>query len=61
VTSAAGSLARRNAAAGSSGAAPFHHLRCIHGGYLKVIGRAPDDLRWFVNGEPWEGPRSAIS
>jgi hypothetical protein len=34
----------------------FHHLRCIHGGTLRVVGRAPDDLRWFLNGEPWAGP-----
>jgi hypothetical protein len=35
----------------------FHHLRCVHGGHLKVVGRAPDGLRWFLNGEPWDGPR----
>ena len=35
----------------------FHHLRCIHGGWLRVHGRAPDGLRWFLGGEPWEGPR----
>jgi hypothetical protein len=34
----------------------YHHLRCIHGGYLKVEGRAPD-LRWFLGGIAWEGPR----
>jgi len=38
------------------GLCAFHHLRCIHGGYLRVIGRAPDALRWFLNGEPWAGP-----
>ncbi len=37
---------------------PFHHLRCIHGGYLKVVGSAPDGLRWFLLGEPWDGPAS---
>jgi hypothetical protein len=35
---------------------PFHHLFCIHGGYLKVVGRAPDGLRWFLLGKPWSGP-----
>ncbi len=35
---------------------PFHHLFCIHRGYLKVVGRAPDGLRWFLLGVPWNGP-----
>ncbi|HEX9243770.1 MAG TPA: HNH endonuclease signature motif containing protein [Anaeromyxobacter sp.] len=39
------------------GVCEFHHLRCIHGGWLRVVGRAPDELRWFLGGEPWEGPR----
>jgi hypothetical protein len=39
------------------GLCAFHHLRCIHGGWLRVLGRAPDELRWFLRGEPWEGPR----
>ena len=33
----------------------FHHLRCIHGGYLRVFGRAPDGLTWFLGGNPWTG------
>jgi hypothetical protein len=33
----------------------FHHLRCIHGGYLRVVGTAPDRLRWFLNGQEWTG------
>jgi hypothetical protein len=37
----------------------FHHLRCIHGGFLRVVGRAPAALRWFLNGAPWTGPRVA--
>jgi hypothetical protein len=41
------------------GVCDFHHLRCIHGGMLRVVGRAPDELRWFLAGEPWEGPRPA--
>jgi hypothetical protein len=35
----------------------FHHLRCVHGGFLAVTGRAPDGLRWFLGGVAWEGPR----
>ena len=34
----------------------FHHLRCIHGGYLRVVGRAPDALAWFLGGKIWRGP-----
>jgi len=42
------------------GLCAFHHLRCIHGGgTLRVVGRAPDDLRWFLDGEPWDGPGAA--
>jgi len=37
-------------------ACPFHHLRCIHGGYLRVFGGAPDALTWFLGGEVWRGP-----
>lgn len=33
----------------------FHHLRCIHGGFLRVFGRAPDALTWLLNGEVWTG------
>jgi hypothetical protein len=33
----------------------FHHLRCIHGGYLRVTGRAPDELTWWLDGKPWTG------
>jgi len=42
------------------GLCAFHHLRCIHGGWLRVVGKAPDELRWFLNGEPWEGPKPAV-
>jgi hypothetical protein len=35
---------------------PFHHLRCVHGGHLRVVGRAPDELSWFLVGRPWMGP-----
>jgi hypothetical protein len=34
----------------------FHHLRCIHGGTLRVFGRAPDALTWFLCGKVWRGP-----
>jgi hypothetical protein len=34
----------------------FHHLRCIHGGWLRVFGRAPDALTWFLGGRVWRGP-----
>ena len=34
----------------------FHHLRCIHAGYLRVVGRAPDALTWFLGGKVWSGP-----
>ena len=39
------------------GLCPYHHLRCIHGGFLRVTGRAPDGLRWFLGGLAWDGPR----
>jgi hypothetical protein len=32
-----------------------HHLRGIHGGYIRVWGRAPDQLVWEVGGRPWRG------
>ncbi|HET9595492.1 MAG TPA: HNH endonuclease signature motif containing protein [Anaeromyxobacteraceae bacterium] len=35
---------------------PFHHLRCIHEGHLRVFGRAPGELTWFLGGELWRGP-----
>jgi hypothetical protein len=33
----------------------FHHLRCIHGGYMEVFGEAPDELEWYVDGERFTG------
>ncbi|HET7754130.1 MAG TPA: HNH endonuclease signature motif containing protein, partial [Anaeromyxobacteraceae bacterium] len=39
----------------------WHHLRGVHGGYLRVAGRAPDALRWFLNGEPWAASAGAQS
>jgi hypothetical protein len=38
------------------GLCAFHHLRCVHGGWLRVVGRAPDELRWYLRGQPWKGP-----
>src|SRR5512138_1094774 len=31
-----------------------HHLRGIHGGYIRVWGRAPDHLVWEVRGVVWK-------
>ncbi len=39
-----------------AGMCAYHHLRCLHGGFLGVAGRAPA-LRWSLLGQPWEGPR----
>jgi hypothetical protein len=39
------------------GLCAFHHLRCIHGGWLRVTGRAPDGLAWILRGRIWRGPR----
>src|SRR5512138_1287876 len=41
------------------GLCAFHHLRCIHGGWLRVTGRAPDALTWILRGKVWTGPRPA--
>lgn len=38
------------------GLCAFHHLWCIHGGFLAVFGRAPDGLTWLLRGRVWEGP-----
>jgi hypothetical protein len=32
-----------------------HHLRGIHGGYIRVRGLAPDGLVWKLGGELWTG------
>jgi hypothetical protein len=34
---------------------PFHHLGCIHGGYLTVEGEAPDHLTWLRKGTVFTG------
>ncbi len=36
-----------------------HHLFGIHGGYLRVLGKAPDRLVWLLGGRVWMGPRWA--
>ena len=33
----------------------FHHHRCIHAGYLRVYGRAPDGLTWMRKGVVFRG------
>ncbi len=44
------------------GLCAFHHLRCVHGGFLAVHGQAPDWLTWLRGGEVWAGPdRAAVS
>jgi hypothetical protein len=40
---------------------PFHHLRCVHGGWLRVVGTAPHALTWFVRGRVWTGPAAIRS
>jgi hypothetical protein len=34
-----------------------HHHRGIHGGYIRVRGRAPDRLIWEIGGRVWVGGR----
>jgi hypothetical protein len=34
---------------------PFHHLGCIHGGYLTIEGKAPDHLTWLRKGTVFTG------
>jgi hypothetical protein len=37
-------------------ACPFHHLVCLHLGYLRVFGEAPEGLTWILDGKEWRGP-----
>jgi hypothetical protein len=37
----------------------FHHLRGVHGGLLRCVGRAPDGLRWEMGIRPGVTPRLA--
>ena len=37
------------------GLCAFHHLRCIHGGFLAVRGAAPYGLTWLLKGREWNG------
>lgn len=41
------------------GLCAFHHLCCVHGGWLRVTGRAPDALTWILRGRVWTGPAPA--
>jgi len=50
---------RRDEPENQNAVCPFHHLRCIHDGYLRVFGRAPDGLTWFLGGLLWRGPGMA--
>ena len=34
----------------------FHHLRCVHAGLLRCVGRAPDGLRWKMGIRPGVTP-----
>ena len=35
----------------------FHHLRGVHAGLLRCVGRAPDGLRWEMGIRPGVTPR----
>jgi len=35
----------------------FHHLRGVHGGRLRCVGRAPDGLTWEIGIRPGVSPR----
>jgi len=37
----------------------FHHLRGVHSGLLRCVGRAPDGLRWELGIRPGVTPRLA--
>ena len=37
-----------------------HHLRAVHGGYLRVTGRAPDALVWEVLSAAARGPAPPV-
>jgi len=37
----------------------FHHLRGVHGGLLRCVGRAPDGLRWELGIRPGVTPLMA--
>ena len=45
----------RTALTNQTGVCAVHHLRCIHGGYLRVFGEAPDRLAWVRGGNVWTG------
>jgi hypothetical protein len=34
-----------------------HHLRGVHGGYIRVSGTAPRGLVWVLGGKVWMGPQ----
>ncbi|HYD40351.1 MAG TPA: HNH endonuclease [Anaeromyxobacter sp.] len=45
----------RTALSNQTAVCAFHHQRCIHPGYLRVFGRAPDRLKWLRGGKLWTG------
>jgi hypothetical protein len=47
--------------ANQTGICPFHH-KCIHDGYMTLVGTAPDALVWLLREEVWTGrPTPAAS
>jgi hypothetical protein len=41
--------------ANQTGLCAYHHLRCVHPGFMNVFGLAPDGLTWLVGGELFAG------
>ena len=46
-----------NALANRTCACAYHHLRGLHAGLLRCVGRAPDGLRWEMGIRPGVTPR----
>jgi 5-methylcytosine-specific restriction endonuclease McrA len=42
-----------------TGMCPPHHLHCLHNGWIRVTGRAPDALVWELPAPPGPFPRTA--
>jgi hypothetical protein len=43
------------------GLCAVHHLRGVHGGYIRVTGTAPGGLVWELGGTIWMGPQQACA
>jgi hypothetical protein len=41
-----------------TGVCGYHHHRCIHPGYVRVWGQAPDGLTWIVGGKVFRGTKA---